>query len=159
MKTEKKTTRLARTGLSLVAILSLFAAVQFQAHAQTGKETHHAKLSEHHVKAMEKAAALKEGTVTAKADQAKHSKEIGEHLTEAKKHHAALEKATPEHKPHHAAIKKHHAEAALHHKALAQETAKAKPDAAKVKEHATKVHAAVEKAENEHKALKEKSNR
>ena len=156
MKIEQKnqSDRIVRIiGYTFFTALLIWVAFSMQAQGQAMKEGHHAKLSEHHTKIMKTAVMMKEGPGTTKIEAQKQVKEIGKHLMEAKKQCKMMEKAMPGHKAEHDAIKKNHTEATVHLKALQEETNKPKVDAEKVKDHVTKLHSAIEKAEEANKKI------
>ncbi len=155
MNTARKSPTPTRIVASFLTALILFATGQVAfSQVMSKAKTASAKLTEHHIKAQETTAELRDGNVTGKIKQAEKAKQIGVHLKKAAEHHAVLEKATPEAATEHTAIKKHHAEAMEHHAALTKELAKSTPDQTKVKEHATKIHEAVVNAHDAHKRIK-----
>jgi hypothetical protein len=145
--------------LSQKVFLVFFAfltSISFQSVSQTVMENHHTKITEINTMIMEKAMAITDGSISAKAEKQKHTREIGSHIMDAKKHLMEMEKEMPEHKMMCATMKMHYNNAMRHQKILKSELSKSMPVEKKVREHATKVHEIILKNENEHKTLMEK---
>ncbi|MFV5685978.1 hypothetical protein ACM55I_11065 [Flavobacterium sp. GB2R13] len=142
----------------LAVVLSAFFA---NAGFSQTKEESHAKLSEHHNKAVKAAGDIVSDKAKTKEEKVAKANEATASLKEAKKEHENLKKAIPEHqkamaKPYHDKIDKHHAAATKHAEEMNKELKKPAPNHAKVKEHAKGMKESIEKAENEHKAMKTK---
>jgi hypothetical protein len=102
------------------------------------------------------------GTSKSKAEHLVHATEAENSLKEAKTAHGNLKsiiakKDKSKALANHVAIAKQHNEAAGHLKAIKEELKKPKYDEAKVKDHAKKAGEAIDKAEEEHQKLKEKT--
>lgn len=125
-------------------------------YGQTEKEkAAHDKLTLHHNKALEHAKAISDGSAKTKEDQKKSAEELDKSLTASKNAAAELKaEQKGKHPEAHKAIESQHKEAASHIKLLKDELNKQQPDKTKVKEHADKTHAAISKAEEEHKKTK-----
>lgn len=146
---------------SILLTFVLFAFITNAGFSQN-KEESHAKLTEHHNKTSKAAGDIVSGKAKTNEDKVKKAKEATVSLDEAKKEHANLKKMIPEHqkamaKPYHEKIDKHHATATKHAEELNKELNKSAPNNEKVKEHAKGMKEATEKAEKEHKLLKEKT--
>lgn len=144
--------------LATVVLTAFFSNAGFS----QNKEDSHAKLTEHHNKVIKATGDIVSGKAKTKEDQIKKANEANASLNKAKEEHSNLKKMIPEHqkamaKPHHDKIEQHHAVATKHAEELNKELKKSAPSHVKVKEHAKAMKEATEKAEKEHKALKEKT--
>lgn len=144
----------------MVALLVVMA-MSSKGFSQT-KEENHAALTMHHNKVKEHTDAIVNGTSKTKAEHLAHATEAINSLKEAKKAQGNLKTNVAKKDKtmalaNHVEIAKQDNEAAGHLKAIKDELKKPKYDEAKVKDHAKKAGEAIDKAEQEHQKLKEKT--
>ena len=151
----KKSDKWISLMIAMILAIGLSGAVD----AQT-KEEKDAMLTRHHQNIMKHAMSIASGEAKTIDDKIKHAKEATIELENAKILHEEMkkekhEKSRAAREIHHEEIKRLHHYAAIEAKELREELNKQKPNKDKIIEHARKLHDNIEKAEKEHKALKE----
>ena len=141
--------------MAMILIIGLSGTV----YSQT-KEEKDAMFTRHHQEIMKHAMSIASGEAKTMDDKMKHANEAAIELENAKILHKEMkekkhEKSRAAAETHHEEIERQHNYASIEAKELKAELNKQKPDKDKVIEHARKLHDYIEKAEKEHKALRE----
>lgn len=148
--------------INIFLVTISFVVLASNAFSQTEEELLHKALTAHYNKAKEHTQAIVSNPLTTKEEQVRHTHEAAKSIEAAKKVHENLKMFISQKnfllaQPYQTNIESLQTAATYHITAIGEELKKPIPEPNKVKEHVQNVYEALEKAEKEHQALKEKT--